>query len=135
MTESPPVPSARPLSPHLQVWRWHLTMFCSIANRATGIALYVGALVLAAWAVCLALGPGSYGAFQGLMASLLGRLVLFGLTVSLFYHLAAGVRHLVWDAGYGYAPKVANLTAALSLAFAAVASVLVWVAAYLTGAL
>ena len=135
MTETSPGKAARPMSPHLQVWRWHVTMFCSIFNRATGIALYVGALILAAWAVCLAAGPAPYGGFLRLMGSPLGWIILFGLTVSLFYHLAAGVRHLVWDSGYGFQPKLADLTGAACLAFAAAASVLVWVIAALTGAL
>ena len=81
----------RPTSPHLQVWRWHITMATSILHRATGVALYVGALILAAWATALASGPESYGAFMGLLASPLGRLVMFGLTFSVFFHLAKGV--------------------------------------------
>src|SRR6185312_17504320 len=96
MSESQPARAGRPLSPHLQIWRWHITMLCSILHRATGIALYAGALILAAWAVTLASGPNAYGAFLGLIGSPLGKLILFGLTVSLFYHLAAGIRHLVW---------------------------------------
>lgn len=128
-------PDARPLSPHLQVWRWHITMFCSIANRATGIALYVGFLILAGWAVALALGPGAYGTYVGLLASPLGKLVMFGLTVSLFFHLAAGVRHLGWDTGYGYQPKVADMTGLACIAFAVVASVAVWILAFMMGAL
>ncbi len=123
------------MSPHVQVWRWHLTMFCSIANRAAGVALYGGALILAAWAVSLAMGPGTYTRFMVLMASPVGRLVLFGLTVSLFFHLAAGVRHLVWDAGKGFDPKLSGLTGGLAIAFAVVASIAVWGLAAMTGAL
>jgi succinate dehydrogenase / fumarate reductase cytochrome b subunit len=90
------------MSPHLQVWRWHITMATSIAHRATGVALYVGALIAAAWAISLAGGPDAYATFKAVMGSPIGLLVMFGLSVSFFYHLANGIRHLVWDAGYGF---------------------------------
>ena len=123
------------MSPHLQVWRWHITMATSIAHRATGVALYVGALIAAAWAICLASGPQAYAGFKALMASPIGLIVMFGLTVSFFYHLANGVRHLVWDAGHGLDVKSANASAVFVFAFTAAASVAVWVIAVMTGAL
>ena len=123
------------MSPHLQVWRWHLTLFCSIAHRATGLALYAGFLMLAGWAVALAAGPEAYGAYTGLLGSLIGKLVLFGFTVSALYHLAAGVRHLYWDAGHGFGLKTATLTGALCLAFGILGAVLVFVIAGRMGAL
>ena len=122
------------MSPHLSVWRWHITMATSIAHRVTGVALYVGALIAAGWAVSLAAGPAAYAAYRGLLASPLGLLVMFGLTVSFFYHLANGVRHLVWDAGHGYGLKSANASAVFVFAFTAVASVAVWVIAFMIGA-
>ena len=128
-------PEARPLSPHLTIWRWHVTMAASILTRATGIALYAGALILAGWALALASGPETYATYKALLGSIPGKLVMFGLTVSVFYHLAAGVRHLVWDAGAGYHPKTADLTAAASIAFAVVASLAVWALAWRMGAL
>lgn len=134
MTEASGLPP-RPLSPHMQVWRWHVTMLTSILHRATGVALYGGALIAAGWAVALASGPEAYGVYMGLLGSWLGRVVMFGLTVSLFYHLANGIRHLVWDFGHGYDIKTANFTAVVVIAFAVVASVAVWVLAAMTGAL
>ena len=65
----------RPLSPHLTIWRWHITMASSIAHRATGVALYVGALILAGWALSLAAGPAAYGDYMALLGSWLGKLV------------------------------------------------------------
>jgi succinate dehydrogenase / fumarate reductase cytochrome b subunit len=123
------------MSPHLSVWRWHITMASSIANRATGVALYVGALIGAAWAVALASGPDAYAGFKGLLGSPLGLLVMFGLTVSYFYHLANGIRHLVWDAGYGFELKTANAASVFVFAFTAVASIVIWVIAAMTGAI
>jgi succinate dehydrogenase / fumarate reductase cytochrome b subunit len=135
MTETSPGPAARPLSPHLQVWRWHVTMLCSILHRATGIALYVGALILAGWVLALASGPAAYEHYRVLLGSPLGKLVLFGLTVSVFYHLAAGIRHLVWDVGLGFNPKLADQTGAAAIAFGVVAAIVVWILAALMGAL
>ena len=123
------------MSPHLQVWRWHITMATSIAHRATGVALYVGALIAAAWAVCLASGPDAYAGFKAAMGSVLGLIVMFGLTVSFFYHLANGIRHLVWDAGHGLDVKSANASAVFVFAFTAAATVVVWLIAFKMGAL
>lgn len=123
----------RPLSPHLQIWRWHITMATSILHRVSGCAMYVGALVLTGWAVALASGPDAYAAYTGLLGSLLGKLVMIGLTLCVFFHMANGVRHLVWDAGKGFLPKTAEFTAVVTLAFAAVATAVVWAIALLTG--
>ena len=124
-------PQDRPMSPHLQVWRWHVTMATSILHRATGMALYVGALVVAGWVVALASGPEAFDAYRTLLGSPLGLVVLFGLTVSFLYHLANGVRHLVWDAGMGFEPKTADMTGWAAIAFGVVAAVLIWIIAFL----
>jgi succinate dehydrogenase / fumarate reductase cytochrome b subunit len=110
-------------------------MLCSILHRASGVALYVGALILAGWAVALAMGPAPYADFKLALGSLPGKVVLFGLTVSAFYHLAAGVRHLVWDAGYGFDPKTSDLTGAAAIGFGVAAAVAIWVIAGFMGAL
>ncbi len=128
-----PILRPRPLSPHLQVWRWHITMLTSILHRVTGGGLYVGALILTGWAVALASGPDAYAAYMGLLGSILGKLVLFGLTVCVFYHMANGVRHLVWDMGKGFLPKTADFTGVVVIAFALVAALVVWALALLTG--
>lgn len=134
MTQASSGVRERPLSPHVQVWRWHVTMLTSILHRATGVALYVGALLLAGWAIALATGPDAYACYMGLLGSLPGRLVMLGLTVAIFYHLANGVRHLVWDAGKGLDVKSANLTAVVAIAFALAATAAVWSIACMTGA-
>jgi len=128
-----PVLRPRPLSPHLQVWRWHITMATSILHRVTGCGLYVGGLILVGWAVALASGPDAYATYVGLLGSLLGKLVLFGLTLCVFYHMANGVRHLVWDMGKGFLPKTADFSAVVVMAFAVVATIVVWAIALLTG--
>ena len=125
---------SRPMSPHLSVWRWHVTMTTSILHRMSGGALYAGALIAAAWAVSLASGPEAYDAFKALMGSPLGLLVMFGLSASLIYHLANGIRHLVWDLGHGLDVKSANASGWLVFAFTAAATVAVWAVAFMSGA-
>ena len=124
----------RPLSPHLQVWRWHVTMAASIATRVAGFALFAGFLIAVTGAVCLATGPGAYAGYLALMGSVLGKLVLFGLTTAAFYYMASGVRHLVWDTGRGFQPRVASTSALLAFVFGFVMAVLVWAVAFATGA-
>jgi succinate dehydrogenase / fumarate reductase cytochrome b subunit len=119
------------MSPHLQVWRWHVTMFTSIAHRATGIALYVGALIAAGWFIALAAGPDAFDAYRGFLASPIGYLIMFGLTLSLLYHLANGIRHLVWDTGKGFEINTADMSGWAVIVFAVVATVLIWVIALL----
>jgi len=135
MTDATKAGRERPLSPFVSVWRWHITMAASIAHRVTGVALYVAALIAAAWAISLASGPDAYAAFKAVMASPIGLVVMFGLTVSFFYHLANGVRHLVWDTGRGFDIKTANASAVLVIAFALAASIAIWMIAAMTGAI
>lgn len=123
-------PRERPLSPHLQVWRWHVTMLCSILHRISGVGLYVGALILAGWAVALARGPESYADYKALLGSVPGQVVLFALTAGAFFHLANGIRHLVWDAGRSLDLRSANSSGWFVLGFTAVATLALW-AAYL----
>lgn len=128
-----PARAPRPVSPHLQVWRWHVTMLASILHRASGVALYAGAVAIVAWLVCLALGPQTYGRFTALAASPLGLLVWAGLSAGLFYHLAAGLRHLLWDLGAGLTPPAASTLARLSIAFAVAATAVFWAALFISG--
>lgn len=135
MTESSGGLPERPLSPHLQVWRWHVTMACSILHRGCIFALYFGALLLAGWAVSLASGSECYGWYIGLLGSPLGKLVLFGLTFALLFNLAYTVRQSFWDLGLGFSPKTADMTGAAAIAFAAVGAIVIWAIAAQTGAL
>jgi succinate dehydrogenase / fumarate reductase cytochrome b subunit len=110
-------------------------MWTSILHRATGVALYVGALIVAAWAIALAQGPDAYAMFKELLGSIPGKVVMFGLTVSVFFHLASGFRHLIWDSGRGFELKSANAGSVMIFAFAAAATLAVWGLAAMTGAL
>lgn len=92
---------SRPLSPHLQIYRPQITSVLSISHRATGVALSVGTLLLVWWLVAAATGPESFESVQAFIGSWFGLLLMFGWTFCLWYHLSNGIRHLVWDAGYG----------------------------------
>jgi succinate dehydrogenase / fumarate reductase cytochrome b subunit len=120
----------RPLAPHLQVWRWHVTMATSIFHRASGVALYGGAFILTVWLAAVAAGPDAYAIFEGLALSWFGRAALFAFTVAALYHLANGVRHLFWDLGRGLAPKASNLSGWFVILFSVAGAVGVWFAAY-----
>ncbi len=91
----------QPLSPHLQVYRPQLTSMLSITHRLTGVALAIGTFLLVWWLVAAATGPEAYATAQAAISSVIGRLLLFGWTLALFYHLCNGIRHLFWDAGMG----------------------------------
>lgn len=117
---------ARPMAPHLQVWRWHVTMAGSIFHRGTGVALYGAAIGLAVWLCALAAGPDVYAVVDGLLRTLPGELALYALSVAIAYHFANGIRHLVWDSGRGYKPSTADATGWLVIFFALVAPIGVW---------
>lgn len=123
------------MSPHLQVWRWHITMATSILHRASIFALYLGLLLLAGWLVALAAGPDASATYEGVVGSLLGRLVLFGISVMLFFNMAYNVRQAFWDLGYGFELKTAEATAWASIAFGIVAAVALWVGLAIRGVL
>jgi succinate dehydrogenase / fumarate reductase cytochrome b subunit len=122
--------SNRPLSPHLQVYRPQLTSILSITHRGTGIFLALGALYLVAWLLAIASGPDAYASVSAFSASIVGRLLLLGWTFSLFYHLANGIRHLVWDAGVGLDLKTTYMSGWLVVVGAVVLTVIAWAAAY-----
>ena len=121
-----PVPHQRPLSPHLQVYRWSLTMLMSIAHRATGIALSLGSILLVIWIAALAAGPDAYATAQGIVASPIGLLLLFGWSVALFYHLCNGIRHLFWDIGMGFEKEQARRSGWAALGGTAILTLVAW---------
>ena len=92
----------RPVSPHLQVYRWSVTMASSILHRASGVVLGVGTLVLAWWLMAVATSDEAYALVQSCLGSVLGRVVMLGFLWSLIYHMMNGLRHLLWDLGYGF---------------------------------
>lgn len=92
----------RPLSPHLQVYRFQITMLLSITHRIMGVGLVGGALLFTYWISSATYGPEAFDTAQGFLGSWFGRLVLFGMAFAAYYHLCNGIRHMVWDAGWGF---------------------------------
>ena len=121
----------RPLSPHLQVYKWQLTSVMSIVHRATGIALSVGTILLVWWLLAAATSADAFNVAQAFWYSWIGRLLLLGWTWSLFFHLCNGIRHLFWDAGHGYELKTAYASGWTVVIGSVVLTLIAWVAAYM----
>ncbi len=100
-----------PLSPHLSIYRWPITMTMSILHRVTGVAMSVGLIVYATWLMSAAAGAADYERVVSLLSTVIGRLMLIGFSFAFFLHLANGVRHLFWDVGYGFEKYQANASA------------------------
>ncbi len=120
----------RPLSPHLQIYRPMLTMVMSIAHRITGAALYLGTLLLAWFLIAAAIGTGAFETAAFCFNSVPGKAILFGFSWALFHHLLGGMRHIIWDAGYGFEPKQREWLAQATLFGGIALTASVWVAAY-----
>jgi succinate dehydrogenase / fumarate reductase cytochrome b subunit len=118
---------SRPLSPHLQIYRPQITSTLSILHRFTGIALSFGTLLLVWWLAAAAAGPAAFARVQGFIGSPLGYLLLFGWTLALFFHLVNGVRHLAWDAGYGFDLPTVHRSGRATVILAVVLTLLAWV--------
>lgn len=119
--------NGRPLSPHLQVYKPQLTSTLSILHRATGVFLSLGTLLLVLWIVAAASGPEAFATAQGFIGSWLGYLLLFGWSAALFYHLCNGIRHLAWDAGYGFELSNVYRSGWAVVAGTAVLTVVAWI--------
>jgi len=120
----------RPLSPHLQVYRPQITSILSILHRMLGIALCGGAVLLVYWLSAAAYGPEAFERARWFFASWFGQVLLFGLTFSLFYHFANGIRHLFWDVGLGFGLPVLRVTGVLVVLVSLGATVATWIVAY-----
>jgi len=120
----------RPLSPHLQVYRPQITSVLSIMHRFTGVALSAGTLLLVAWLVAAAKSAGAYAAVAGFIGSWIGLILLFGWTAALFFHLLNGIRHLAWDAGYGFELPEVHASGWTVVAGTAALTVLAWIIAF-----
>ena len=132
MAETPqrPVAHARPLSPHLTIYRWPVTMMTSITHRITGVGLSLGAVILAWWLVCISNGPEGWQSFHAIWDTPLGLLLLFGLTWSLVYHFLSGVRHLAWYLGYGFDKREAERNSVIIFALSILGALAIFAAVW-----
>jgi succinate dehydrogenase / fumarate reductase cytochrome b subunit len=116
----------RPLSPHLQVYRWQISNTLSILHRATGFGLSFGLALFAAWLISAAYYPDCYAQIQALAGSIVGKLFLFGWTLAFFYHLGNGIRHLNWDMGRGFSIPEMTASGWVVVVFTLSLTVLTW---------
>lgn len=119
----------RPLSPHLQVYKLPLPAILSILHRGTGVVLAIGTLLVTYWLAAIAGGEESFNTANAILGSWFGKLVLFGWTWALFYHFSNGIRHLMWDTGFGFDLPTVNLTSKIVVGASFVLTVLLWIVA------
>jgi succinate dehydrogenase / fumarate reductase cytochrome b subunit len=120
----------RPLSPHLQVYRWQLTMVLSITHRATGLVLSAALVPLVGWLLAAAAGPEAFATANAILASVPGQLMLAAVSFAFYYHLCNGIRHLVWDAGWWLDIPEVYASGWSVVAAAIVLTVLTWAAVW-----
>lgn len=126
-------PVARPLSPHMQIYRWPLAMALSIVHRATGIVLALGMLLLVWLLLALSNGPESYATARAFCGSWFGLVVLFGWSWALCFHLANGIRHLFWDVGKGYSIQQAKSSGVIVVVASLVLTAAIWACVFARG--
>ncbi len=120
------MPRPRPLSPHIQIYRPTMTMTMSIVHRITGVGLYLGTLILTWWLLAASSGPNAYSTVERFIGSYFGRVILFGYTWALIHHMLGGIRHLMWDVGYGFGPHEREWLARANLIGSAGLTLLLW---------
>ena len=118
--------SNNPLSPHLQIYRWHISSLLSITHRIAGVINLLALILIFFWLVVLSLGESNYELFLSIINSFFGKSILIGFTWSMSFHLLSGIRHLVWDLGYGFEIKTANISGTIVIITSLVVTVIFW---------
>lgn len=115
-----------PLSPHLQIYKWQITSVLSILHRITGVLLSVGTVLLTLWLLALSLGESYFNYFSWIFSTFLGRTVLIGFTWAVCFHMMNGIRHIVWDLGYGMKINTVKITGWLVITFSFILTTIIW---------
>ena len=115
-----------PLSPHLQIYRWHISSLLSITHRISGVINLLALILIFFWLLVLSLGESNYELFLLIINSFLGKFILIGFTWSMSFHLLSGIRHLVWDLGYGFEIKTANISGIIVIISSLALTVIFW---------
>ena len=118
--------SKNPLSPHLQIYKWHISSLLSITHRIAGIINLLALILIFFWLVFLSLGESNYELFLISINSFLGKFTLIGFTWSMIFHLLSGIRHLVWDFGYGFEIKTANFSGVIVIISSLILTIIFW---------
>jgi len=115
-----------PLSPHLQIYRWHISSLLSITHRISGVINLLALILIFFWLLILSFGESNYELFLISINSFFGKFILIGFTWSMSFHLLSGIRHLVWDLGYGFEIKTANISGIIVIIFSLVLTIIFW---------
>ena len=115
-----------PLSPHLQIYRWHISSLLSITHRISGIINLISLILMFFWLLVFSFGESNYELFLLMINSFIGKFILIGFTWSMIFHLLSGIRHLVWDFGYGFEIKTANISGIIVIIFSLMLTVIFW---------
>ena len=118
--------SKNPLSPHIQIYRWHISSLLSITHRISGVINLLALILIFFWLVTLSLGASNYESFLLAINSFVGKFILIGFTWSMSFHLLSGIRHLAWDLGYGFEIKTANISGTIVIITSLAVTVLFW---------
>ena len=118
--------SKNPLSPHIQIYRWHVSSLLSITHRITGIINLLALILIFFWLLALGFGESNYELFLLIINSFFGKFILIGFTWSMSFHLLSGIRHLVWDLGYGFEIKTANISGIIVIIFSLALTIIFW---------
>tara|TARA_B100000131_G_scaffold307367_1_gene335479 strand:+ start:220 stop:606 length:387 start_codon:yes stop_codon:yes gene_type:complete len=118
--------SKNPLSPHLQIYRWHISSLLSITHRISGVINLLALILIFFWLIFLSLGENNYQSFLLIINSFIGKFILIGFTWSMSFHLLSGIRHLVWDLGYGFEIRTANITGVIVIISSLALTIIFW---------
>ncbi len=118
-----------PLSPHLQIYRWHISSLLSITHRISGVINLIALILIFFWLIILSFGESNYELFLLIINSFFGKFILIGFTWSMIFHLLSGIRHLAWDLGYGYEIKTANISGTIVIVFSLALTIIFWLSA------
>ena len=119
--------SKNPLSPHLQIYRWHISSLVSITHRISGVINLFALILIFYWLMILSFGENNYESFLLIINSFFGKFVLIGFTWSMIFHLLSGIRHLAWDLGYGFEIKTANISGIIVIISSLVLTIIFWI--------
>ena len=118
--------SKNPLSPHFQIYRWHISSLLSITHRISGVINFLALILIFFWLIFLSLGENNYQSFLLIINSFIGKFILIGFTWSMSFHLLSGIRHLAWDLGYGFEIKTANITGVIVIISSLALTIIFW---------
>jgi len=118
--------SNNPLSPHLQIYRWHISSLLSITHRISGVINLLALVLIFFWLILLSFGESNYELFLLIINSFFGKFILIGFTWSMSFHILGGIRHLIWDLGYGFETKTANISGIIVIITSLVVTVIFW---------